>query len=211
MVHDSSSCTSRRFTLGICCCTLAACAGQNTPPLSDDDRTAIRDIHVLGRTSSNPGRDEENAVAGSSMNDPPDNAGNGAQRTEDAGTGRGGSGSAPSADAGTMSGEGSVCDGFPILQMKCGNGSFCHGAGSMVSAFAASASGVASFVGERAQGTDCGDDPSLIFDPEDPAASLVVTKLGMNSPCGGPMPLGSAPGSMPPADVACIQEWIGSL
>ena len=210
MVHEGSSRTSIRFALGICGCAHLACAGKDTPPLSDDDRAAIRDIHVFGMTSSNPGQREEGAGAGSSTNTPPNNQNNGRPSRADAGEPDGG-GSMSTGDAGTAVGGGTVCEGFPILKASCGNGSFCHGAGSMVSAFAESPSAAAAFVGENAQGSQCENSDALIFDRDDPSASLVLTKLGASAPCGGPMPLGSTPGSFEPDDIACIQEWIGSL
>jgi hypothetical protein len=207
MVHDSTSRTSICFALGIYCGALVACAGQDTPPLSDDDRTAIIDIHVRGMSSSNPGRSEEGAVGGASTNTPPSTQNN-TPPAPDAG---GGGGSMSTRDAGAAPGGGTVCDGFPILKASCGNGSFCHGAGSMVSAFADTPSAAAAFVGENAQGSQCSNSDALIFDPDDPSASLVITKLGASTPCGGPMPLGSPAGSFEPDDIECIQEWIGSL
>lgn len=204
MVHDSSSCTSVRFALGICCCALLACAGKDTPPLEDNDRIAVRDVYVLGMRTSNPGQSEEGAPA-----DPPDDPNDGNSSAADAGAQTGG-GSMSKADAGVVRGGGTVCDGFPILKMSCGNGSFCHGAGSTVSAFAESASAAAAFVGEKAEGSACSNSPALIFDTDDPSASLVITKLAADAPCGMGMPYGAA-GSMEADDIACIQEWIGSL
>ncbi len=209
MVRHDSSCKWVGFVWGITCGALAACAGEDTPPLDADARRALYEIHVQGKTSSNPGQGGTSAVAGGPMNESPGTGGSRDQPDDD--DDPGGGGPMASSDAGTVGGGGgTVCNGFPILQMSCGNGAFCHGSGSTVSAFAASASAAEAFVGERAEGADCSASTALIFDPDDPAASLVITKLTADPPCGVGMPYGQG-GTMPPADVECLEEWIGSL
>jgi hypothetical protein len=183
---------------------LAACAGQDTPPIDDDFAIGLRDCATRtgtcaprpsgGMTAVSP------ASSSGSRNNPPQTAGDGGAEPP-------AGGSTSIADAGSSS-SGTVCDGFAVLKGSCGASSFCHGAGSMVSAFADTPSAAASFVGERAEGDECAGETSPLFDPEDPAGSLVITKLGADPPCGSPMPLG---GSLEPDDIACVQEWIESL
>jgi hypothetical protein len=54
-------------------------------------------------------------------------------------------------------------------------------------------------------------DNAEIFNPANPSASLVVKKVQGTSGCGSPMPLGSPAGTISAEDVACIEEWIGTL
>jgi len=97
------------------------------------------------------------------------------------------------------------CDGFAILAANCGT-SGCHGEGSNLGTFAASESAARSYVGKS--GAVCGG-LGPILDPKDPPASILVQKLGDSPPCGQHMPLYG--GLLPQADVACIEDWIGSL
>lgn len=99
---------------------------------------------------------------------------------------------------------GTPCDGFAVLEANC-NSSGCHGAGSNLGNFAESESIARSFVGR--EGAVCAGQGSII-DTDDPSASVILLKLSDDPPCGQPMPLGRA---LDAADVACLEDWIGSL
>jgi hypothetical protein len=121
----------------------------------------------------------------------------------------GAAGSVASAGGGTQvspTAAGSACDGFALLASNCGT-SGCHGTGSNLGTFAASESAARSYIGKSGTVT-CAGQGSLI-NPDDPPASILVQKLGDYPPCGNHMPLAGA--LLSDADVACIEDWIGSL
>jgi hypothetical protein len=134
-------------------------------------------------------------AAGSGMQ-----ASNGGSASGAAGAGMssaGASGAGPS-DTGT------ACDGFAVLEANCSSGG-CHGAGSNLGNFAESESIARTFIGR--EGAVCAGQGALI-DTDDPAASVILLKVSDDAPCGQPMPLG---GSLDESDVACLEDWIGSL
>jgi hypothetical protein len=109
---------------------------------------------------------------------------------------------------GGSSGGGS-CDGFAILESKCGGGS-CHGTGTSFTPFAASEDDAPDFVGE--QSVSCGaQDNAPIFNPDNPAASLVVRKITGTQSCGGRMPLGATMQALTDSELDCLETWIGGL
>jgi hypothetical protein len=101
---------------------------------------------------------------------------------------------------------GEECDGFGILATSCGM-STCHGEGAGLSQFAADEETARSLVGEPSPTCSAGGD---LINPDDPPSSLIIRKMDDDPPCGQRMPLGS---SMPmdPADIECVEEWIGTL
>jgi hypothetical protein len=119
----------------------------------------------------------------------------------------GGGGMPANGTGGSGSGD---CNGFTILQEKCG-GPSCHGGASpgFLTNFALDEDTAAALEGGPSQGTACMMDNSDVFDSGNPAASLVIKKILGNANCGGQMPPGGP--VLPAADVACIQTWIESL
>lgn len=125
----------------------------------------------------------------------------------------GGAGSGGAA-GGVNTGEGSggsagavrMCDGFAVLAANCAT-SGCHGEGSNLEDFAASAAAARAFVDKP--GTLACSGQGLVIDTEDPGASLMVRKLSDDPPCGSPMPLAGSPLSR--SEIECIQTWIASL
>lgn len=193
---------------------LAACAGTDTPPVDDDLEDAIAQNYTTGGVAA-AGR------AGSG------NAGSGSAGSGSAGSGNAGSANAPAAgsggapddedtpaaggsaqepdDEGPPPSSGGACNGFAVLEASCSGGS-CHGANGLGN-FAESEEAARSFVG--VSGTiSCSDDGPLL-DPENPRASVIVQKVNGTSSCGGPMPIGGA--QLSDEDIACLEDWIGSL
>lgn len=165
---------------------VAACAGTDTPARTDELEQLIAD------TYTNRGQVGAGAGAG---------AGGGG------GSATGGSSSGGSSSMGT-GGSGSGCDGFAVLEANC-SGSTCHGAGTGFTPFAASLEDASDFVDTGS--AICGSqDNAPIFNPDNPAASLVVRKAAGTSACGGRMPPGNGP-YLSQADLECLQTWIGSL
>ena len=106
-------------------------------------------------------------------------------------------------------GSGSVqetCDGFAILATNCGS-SGCHGDGSNLEDFAASEDAARAFI-DRPGTLACVGQGNVI-DADDPGASLMLTKVSDDPPCGQRMPAAGAP--LSDADIGCLEEWIGSL
>jgi hypothetical protein len=98
------------------------------------------------------------------------------------------------------------CDGFTIVQMRCGQVG-CHADGSAQGDFGASEEAARAYIGQEGDGLCAGEGP--IIDPDDPSASVLVQKVDGSATCGSPMPLGSEP--LSDDDIACIEEWIGGL
>jgi hypothetical protein len=103
-----------------------------------------------------------------------------------------------------------ACNGFAILQTKCGGGP-CHGGESpgFLTNFALDEATAEELEGQPSAGTACTTDNSSVFNADNPAASLVIRKISGTASCGGQMPPG--PPLLEPADIQCIQTWIGSL
>jgi hypothetical protein len=102
------------------------------------------------------------------------------------------------------------CNGFAILQSKCG-GPSCHGGASpgFLTNFALDEDTAAALEGGPSQGMACMMDNSLVFDSGNVPASLVLKKIAGTANCGIRMP--PSPPYLEPADVQCIETWIGSL
>jgi hypothetical protein len=119
--------------------------------------------------------------------------------------GAGADSSAAGAAGSGTAGASSACDGFAILAANCGT-SGCHGARSNLGTFAASDKDARSYIGRS--GKICAN-LGVIIDPSDPPASLLIQKLSDFPPCGQSMPALGFP--LSDADIACIEDWIGSL
>ncbi len=201
----------------------AACAGSVTPPVDDDLADAIETTYNGGAGTTGVGNAGSSATAGSggragaggsSTSGGAAGAGDGDDGGAAGSSGAAGSGMAGAAGAAGGPGEGGAgagggdeptCDGFAILAANCGS-SGCHGDGSNLGTFAASEEDARDYIGQP--GAVCSSQGSII-DTDDPASSLMVTKLSDDPPCAQPMPLGGQP--LPQADIDCIEEWIGGL
>jgi hypothetical protein len=216
MMQDKAIRTVGKVSIGIIVGMIAACAGSDTPPRTDEFDQDLASVYPPGSAtgSAATGGTASGGTGGRAS------TGNGGTASGRGGSGTGGSaspgtggsatagaagaGSSAAGSAGTGSG---ACDGFTILKTSCGS-SGCHGAGSGYSAFAATEADAADFVGTDGEGPLCGGE-GPIFDPANPPASLVMLKIA-GTACGGKMPLGSTT-PFPPADVTCIEDWISTL
>ena len=207
---------SAGWSFGLACVLSVACAGGDTPPRTDLAEENIA-VAYAGRQptaqagSTGMGTGGSSSGTGGSTSDVPA-AGAGGSDSGTGGTASGGSAGSGDVSEGGSSGTGPTaggCDGFAVLQARC-NGGSCHGAGTGFSDFASSEAAAEGYAGEPS--AICGSqDNSPIFDPDNPGASLVLKKIAGTAACGGPMPLGSAANSLPADDVACLEEWIGTL
>ena len=104
----------------------------------------------------------------------------------------------------------SACDGFALLS-KCSGGA-CHSSTSPggLSNFALDETTAKGFAGQQSS-TCKSQDNAPIFDPENPAASLVVKKITATSSCGGRMPLGASMQALTNDELDCLEDWISSL
>ena len=205
------------WSFGVACALSAACAGGDTPQRDDTTEGNIAIAYAGRQQTANAGSTGMGA-GGSSSGTGGSGSGTGGSTTQETGTG--GTASAGSAGSGGVaeggsSGTGStseVCDGFAVLKASCGM-SACHGGptGGFLSGFATSEDQAATYVGQPSMTCSAQGDSADIFNPDNPGASLVLQKIAGTSACGGPMPAGSAPNSLPAEDVDCIEEWIGSL
>jgi hypothetical protein len=167
----------------------AACAGSETPRVSDELEAAIDDTFGNGSVgASGSGTGGSGAPSG----------------------GRGGSANAGSAGGSSMAGNGGAvsgaCDGFGILQENCG-GDNCHGAGAMNGNFAESEDIAAAFADQDPVTEACSMD-GPVLDTANPRGSLLIQKVNGTVPCGLAMPL---VGQLSEEDIDCLEEWIGDL
>lgn len=214
------------FALGTLGAALSlACAGKDTPEVDADLRSGIANAYSgspvaaagasgrggagsagggAGGVASGSGGSAGSA-AGGSANAAAEGGGGGMPATNGGSTsGAAGAGMSSAGAAGAGSQSGPPCDGFAVLEASCSSGG-CHGAGSNLGNFAESESIARTFIGQ--EGAVCAGRGSII-DTDDPSASVLLLKLSDDPPCGQPMPLG---GTLDEADVACLEDWIGSL
>jgi hypothetical protein len=168
--------------------TFAACAGSETPRVSDELEAAIDDTFGNGSVGAS-GSGGSGAASG----------------------GRGGSANAGSAGGSSMAGNAGAgpsgaCDGFGILQRNCG-GDNCHGAGAMNGNFAESEDIAAAFADQDPVTEACSMD-GPVLDTANPRGSLLIQKVNGTVPCGLAMPL---VGQLSEEDIDCLEEWIGDL
>jgi hypothetical protein len=201
-----------------------ACAGKDIPEVDPELRSGLADS-FLGAPVAAAGASGGNGLGGSSAGGAGGVAsGNGgsAGSANAAGGSAGATGGTPAGNGGSASGAagagmssagaagagpsdtGTPCDGFAVLEANCSSGG-CHGAGSNLGNFAESESIARTFIGQ--EGAICAGEGSII-DTDDPSASVILLKVSDDPPCGQPMPIG---GSLDEEDVACLEEWIGSL
>ena len=111
-----------------------------------------------------------------------------------------------------------TCDAKPIFEARCA-GSICHTAegGSVVGGVDLLAPGVEQrLLGMPAtyanvsNPEECPDQPELLLDPDDPAKSLLLTKIFNTHQCGSGMPTPNPPG-LPENERACIENWVAKV
>lgn len=210
-MNDSRFGILRALSIGLLLDATLACAGSDVPTVDENLSDALRAGYTNARpigASGSAGGDNSGGSAGSAQA----NAGSGGDNEPSAGgsagsgtQAEGGSAGEPEGGGGTAgTGEPEACDGFAVLQTNC-SGGVCHSGGGL-SLFAASEGDAADFVGTES--VNCaGQD---IFIPATPGDSLVVQKMrGTQQGCGGPMPPTGV--TLPDTDIACVEEWIGSL
>jgi hypothetical protein len=184
------------WSVGVILGLMAACAGADTPARTDELVAQIEARYANGGQLGAAAAGGRSGVGGS-------------------GSGAGGSG------GGTMSGNagagggssGGGCDGFAILETNC-SGSACHdqqnSSPGALSNFVLDESTAGAFAGE--QSDQCANsDNAPVFDPDNPAASLVIKKITNTSACGGRMPLGAPTQKLTDEELTCVKNWIGTL
>jgi hypothetical protein len=108
-----------------------------------------------------------------------------------------------------------------VLTHKSCNGAFCHGIGMAGLSMKSKDDAYASLVGVAAAGPSCGTSGKLRVKPGDPDQSLLMDKIGSETPsCGDAMPIGTRfePNclSMMPevcntqAEIALVRDWIAA-
>jgi hypothetical protein len=171
----------------LCGAIIAACAGGDTPARTDELEQLIADTY---------GRGNQTGVGASG------GAGGSA-------SGMGGSagGSMVGGTGGSSSGG---CNGFELLQTRCG-GSICHDGpnSGTVTNFAFDEATASALEGLPSQGSECTTDSAPIFNSGNAAASLVMRKIEGSASCGQRMPPGGP--FLEQAEVDCIQAWIEDL
>jgi hypothetical protein len=91
-----------------------------------------------------------------------------------------------------------------VFVPKCG-ASICHGGPAPQQELDLVSPGVAA----RVAGVTAKGCAATLADPDDPASSLLYTKLAPTPPCGAQMPLAQAP--LSDEQAACILDWIAGL
>ncbi len=217
MMHHKMNRALSSVGVGILCGVIGACAGGDTPARNSalveflSDEYGSGTVGAVGGRAGNSGTGGNNSSgsggrSGSGGTGGNNSAGDGGSASGDGGDG--GSDVGGGGDGGSAGGGGGDCDGFAILQDKCGTSS-CHGTGAAATDFAASESAAAMWVDEPAA-TGCASTGTPIYDPGDPSESLVIIKLAPSPPCGLQMPI-TGPGTVTPDEIACIEEFIGGL
>jgi hypothetical protein len=186
-------------------CLLAlSCAGAATPATDDTLKGQIASAYgtpeAAGAGGAAGSGSTSTVLAPDTPGTGPTGAGGGAMA--------GGAGSTGMAGSAGMMGP---CDGFAVLMLRC-NGDQCHGSATAsaggLSNFASSLDAAKSFVGK--QSAQCGaKDNAELLDPENPGASLIISKVSGTSSCGAQMPLNSA--TLTVNELNCLKDWIGSL
>jgi hypothetical protein len=188
---------------GMAAALIAACSGDDIPPISNAERDAIEDVYG----------DDQMGAAGASMSGV-SGAGGGSM------IGRGGSGSGGTPPVG-RGGSGSVvgggggggdvpCDApVVVFAARCADpATSCHGAGSSQGDFAASEEAAIAYLDKPVvYAPECG----LLIDSSNPEQSGLLTKTQDPVPpgCGQRMPL---TGEFLTADQeACILSWLSQF
>lgn len=187
---------------GIAAALIAACSGNDIPPISNRDRDAFEAIY---------GDADAVGAAGSSMSGGAGAGGGGM-------VGRGGSGSGgalPAGGSGGSAGSGVVSGDFcdapvQIFEASCAVSSTCHGAGSGVGDFAASPTAAEAFVDQPSlYSPECG----LWIDSANPEESLILTKVNdtYDKQNCGPFRMPQSGDFLDAEGEACILSWLNQF
>ncbi|MEO8182195.1 MAG: hypothetical protein ABI895_25450 [Deltaproteobacteria bacterium] len=185
------------WSAGVILGLMAACAGGDTPARTSELENQIA-VAYAGAQPLGGGTGGGGSGTG------------GGASTGSGGSGGGAMTGGAGAGGGSSSGD---CDGFGILKSKCG-GSACHdqqnSSPGALSNFVLDETTAEAFVDESS--AQCASsDNAPVFDPDNPAASLVVKKITNTSACGGRMPLGARTQTLTDAELTCVKTWIGTL
>jgi hypothetical protein len=212
-MQDRAILTLGCWSLGVTLGLMAACAGGDTPARDDELEQQIANKYAGGGPVGSAGGAGGGTAAGGSGGGAASGAGGSSANPGTGGStmaGEAGSGSV-AAGAGGSGSSASSCDGFAILNGKCGGGA-CHGseqAGGL-SNFALDEQTAKGFAGETSANCASSDN-APIFDPDNPAASLVVKKITATAACGGRMPLGATTQQLTDEELTCVKDWIKTL
>lgn len=114
---------------------------------------------------------------------------------------------------------GEGCDARPIFEERC-SGGICHGENG-----AEGPAGGVDLVSPGVEGrlfgmaatyrnvenmADCPTTPELLINPNNPEASLLLTKIFNTHSCGDGMPIPNPPG-LPESEQECIRKWVFSV
>lgn len=195
-----------------------ACAGSESPSPDPDLARAIAATYGSGQAAASAGASGNIPTPPSSPENPADDpdepaaaagsggAGGAADQPPDDGTAGSGGANAEEPEAPAEVPAEPACDGFSIIAASCGQGG-CHGQGSNLGNFAESEDIARTFIGRDARLTCAGS--GAIIDPENPSGSVLVLKLSDDPPCGNYMPPSAQ--FLSADEVACIEDWMGSL
>jgi hypothetical protein len=188
---------------------MAACAGSDTPETDASFRDQIAAQYGGGQGTGTGG--SGTGVGGGSGVGGSSTTGSGGSATGAGGGAMAGTAGGGSTVGGTGGSSSAACDGFALLNLKCGGGN-CHGAPSAgtLSNFAADATTAKAFAGQESSMCKATDN-SAVFNPQSPANSLVIKKILDTTDCGGRMPLGSTMQALTDDEVDCLEDWISSL
>jgi hypothetical protein len=197
MKQDNAVYTLGTWSVGVILGLLAACAGSDTPTRPPGFAEQIAELYAGAEPVGA-------AAAGGGSGTGGSGAGGSAVTGSGGGTGMG---------TGGGGGSSSGCDGFAILKLKCSGGP-CHdqqnSSPGSLSNFVLDESTAAAFAGEESDQCASSDN-SPVFDPDNPAASLVVKKITATTACGNRMPLGATTQALTDAELTCVKTWIGTL
>jgi hypothetical protein len=99
------------------------------------------------------------------------------------------------------------CNGFEVLQQHCANAN-CHGqANAPFGGFASSPDAARDYIDVESNAA-CANQGAIV-NTDDPAASLLVTKVTGEADCGSPMPIGGEP--LSDDEIACLEDWIAGF
>jgi hypothetical protein len=203
-------------SFGILAAWFVACAGEDTPPVSDELRGALATGFggEYGQTGSNGGAAGAGGGGSQGPAPRPNNGGRGGSANV-AGSAAGAAGSggddppAPVGGAGAGNGGGNVCDAYQTVFLQKCTGSNCHEEGSINGVFAGDNPPAAADLVNQAssRGEPCG----VLVDPDDTSNSLILLMVeGTQDPFACfplSMPLG-ANDPLTPDELECVEDWL---
>jgi hypothetical protein len=191
---------------GVLAAWFIACAGEDTPPVDNDLRSALATNfgEVTGGGAAGAGGDDSGGAAGA--------GGSGAVTPQGGAAGASGGGSSGSGSTvGGGSGSGNRCDAFTtIIKGSCGIAG-CHGPNSSQGSFGVSEANIADYVDapSEAFGTAC---DAVYIDSRNPADSLLYTKVIDDYPAGcGNLQMPLTGSLLDATQEACLLDWLGQF